>query len=168
VSDFKDAIGWRGPDRLSFIVYGLWRAGGDHLAEMERARVALADVVPGSEVSLFVATDEGWPCNVGVFDIELADWPENVEGACNELLMAVCRERSEIVWMMFDGVFNDVEDIFHPQWAAHIYAIRADCDSPQADLAIADEERHSARWAHLVAKYRAQVLNLFPTLEART
>lgn len=68
--EFKAAIGWRGARRLSFIVYGLWRAGDEHLPEMERARLALTDVILGSIVSLFVATHDPWPCSVAVFDIE--------------------------------------------------------------------------------------------------
>jgi hypothetical protein len=167
MSEFKEAIAWRGPGRLSFIVYGLWKAGDNQVPAMKTAKAALTDALPGSEVSLFVATDEGWPCNVGVFDIEFEGWPEDVEGACRELLAAVCREGSDLAWMMFDGVFNDVEDIFCQDWAAHIYAVQGDCRTPRVDLAIADDVRHSAGWAEVVVEHRARVLELFPMLGGR-
>lgn len=168
MSEFKEAIGWRGPDQLSFIVYGIWKAGDEHLPAMERASLALTKAMPGSEVSLFVATDEGWPCNVGVFDIEFDVWPADIEAACWQVTMAVCQEGSELAWMMFDGVFNDVKDILSEDWARHIYAVREDCEQLQVHVAVADEVRHSAGWAGLVARHRARVLELFPSLGAGT
>lgn len=168
MSEFEDAIGWRGPGRLSFIVYGIWRRGGDeHLSTMEGAKAALVDLVPGSEVSCFVASDEGWPCDVGVFDIELEVWPEDLEAICRELPRAVCRHGSQLAWMMFDGVFNDVADIFCQDWATHIYAVQGNRESPDVDLAVADEVRHSAGWAKLVAEHRGRVSSIFPSLAAR-
>jgi hypothetical protein len=164
MSEFNEAIGWRGPGQLSFIVYGIWKAREEPLPSMERASLALSKAVPGSEVSLFVATDQGWPCKVGVFDVEFDVWPEDIEATCRQLTMAVCQEGSELAWMMFDGVFNDVKDIFSEDWARHIYAVRGHCEHLRVDVAVADEVRHSAGWAGLVAEHRARVLELFPSL----
>lgn len=82
--------------------------------------------------------------------------------------MIVCREGAEFAWMMFDGVFNEIEDIFCEDWAAQIYSIKGDCGTDQVGLAISDDVRHSTGWAQLVAKHRAWVLNHFPTLGARS
>jgi hypothetical protein len=165
MSEFEDAIAWRGPDRLSFIVYGVWRAGGPVTA-MERAVTSLKNVVPDSEVSFFVATDADWPCSVGVFDIECDRWPDSLEEFCKQLLAAVCREGPDVAWMMFDGVFNAVKDIFRQNWAPHVYAVLGDCRTERVDLAIADVVRHSAEWAQVLGTHRERVMSLFPTLRS--
>jgi hypothetical protein len=131
---------------------------------MERASRALTKAMPGSEVSLFVATDEGWPCNVAVFEIEFKVWPADIEAVCRQLTKTVCQEGSELAWMMFDGIFNDIKDIFSEGWAGHIYAVQGSCEQLKVDIAVADEVRRSAGWADLVAKHRARILALFPSL----
>jgi hypothetical protein len=167
VSEFKDAIGWRGSDRLSFIVYGLWPiekpVGG-----MERASASLTNVISGADVSIFVATEQDWPCSIGVFDIECDQWPADPEEVLRQLLAAVCSEGSVPAWMMFDGVFNSVQDIFREEWATHIYAVQWDCTANQVDLAIADEVRHSTDWAGRLRQHRERVLVLFPSLRVES
>jgi hypothetical protein len=163
MSEFKDAISWRGPDRPSFIIYGLWRVNTP-VESIERASVRLKNVVQYSEVLVSVATDEGWPCSVGVFDVEFHDWPSAPEGVCRQLLGGVCQEGPELAWMMFDGMLNALEDIFCQEWAAHIYAVQGDCGAGRVDLAIDDEIRRSPEWEQLIATHRERLRTLFPSL----
>jgi hypothetical protein len=102
VSEFRDAIAWRSPTQLSFIVNGVWDRGAIH-GVLKEIAADLEAAAPGSRLSPFVATDDDWPCEVGVFDVELSNWPDEPELFCDALLATVCRRGAGLSWMMFDG-----------------------------------------------------------------
>ncbi len=66
--------------------------------------------------------------------------------------------------MMFEGVFNDVADVFSADWAPRVYAIRDDCGIDRVDYAIADPVRHSSEWRRLVLDHRQRLFEEYPTL----
>lgn len=164
MSEFRDAIGWRGGDRFSFTVYGVWEVGALDGPRTETITGDLKRLQPRAEVSSFVAADEGWPCAVGVFDIELTTWPDAVEDTCSAYLDAVCRGGARLGWMMFEGMFNEVADMFSPEWARHIYAIKGNCDAAEVEFAVVDSVRHSPDWDEVVAKHRGRILGIYPQL----
>ncbi len=164
MSEFRDAITWRGPDQPTFVAYGLWERNlADHvLLDLKKELEAAG---PGVTVSTFVATDDDWPCEVGVFDVEASRWPDQLESFCEELLSTLCRYQARLAWMMFDGVFNDVSDIFSIEWATQVYAIRGNCGVDDLDYAVVDTERHSAQWKQIVLNHRHRVLVWYPRLQ---
>ena len=166
MSEFRDAIGWRGGDRYSFTAYGVWEVDALDTPQTESITGELKRLQPAAEVSSFVASDEGWPCAVGVFDIELGAWPAAVEDACEAVLDAVCRGGARLAWMMFEGMFNEVADMFSPEWARHIYAIKGNCNAAEVEFAVADSVRHSPDWEEAVASHRERVLGMYPRLRA--
>jgi hypothetical protein len=164
MTEFESAIAWRGIRHRSFIAYGIWqRPGIDDLAT-ELAE-ELAGVEPGSQISSFVAADEDWPCVVGVFDVEVSKWPNEPEQFCRDLLGGLCRRGARLGWMMFEGVFNEIGDIFSDSWAPHIYAIGPDCGTGRVRVGIADEVRHSPEWKEFVLGCRRQLLAEYPGLD---
>ena len=66
--------------------------------------------------------------------------------------------------MMFDGMFNDVWDLFSAEWASHIYAIKGDCRVDNIELAIEDDARHSPAWREVVLGYRRRLIDEYPSL----
>jgi len=66
-------------------------------------------------------------------------------------------------WMMFDGVFNDVSDIFSDHWAGQVYAIR-DCRHGEVRTAIADQLRHAPEWQQFVLDCRRRVIARYPAI----
>ena len=67
---------------------------------------------------------------------------------------------------MFEGMFNEVADMFAPEWSRHIYAIKGNCNAAEVEFAVADSVRHSADWEEAVASHRERVLGMYPRLRA--
>lgn len=163
MSRFGDAIAWRGGGRLSFIIYGLW--GRDEVtSRLADVTEDLTRAAPESRVSAFVAADDDWPFDVGVFDVEGSTWPDDPELFCNALLATICRHGARVSWMMFDGVFNDVWDILSDGWAPHVYALRH-CRIDRIGLALADDVRQSPEWTEFVRGFRGLLIAEYPSLK---
>ncbi len=91
MSEFENAIGWRGPNHLSLVAYGIWEP---HRIDAVVARETAKDLTclfPTAQVAHFIATDEGWPFDVGVFDFEFATWSDEPQLVCANILEVVCR-----------------------------------------------------------------------------
>lgn len=166
MSQFEEAITWRGPDKLCFIAYGIWRPN-EVESVLQGAAKSMAEIANGLKVEPFVATDDDWPCDVGVFDVEMSYWPRDVATFCNRVLVELCSCGATSSWMMFDGVFNEISDIFSGGWAASIYAVMGDCSIESFDCAISDSTRNSSEWAQLIVTHRERVLSLFPEIAGK-
>ena len=165
---FDTAARWRGEPPISLILYGLWEGAG-HRPEMDQVLQELRAEQRAVEVSLHVATDEeeGWPCSVGVFDIGLQSWPLALEDVFRRWLGVISRHEAHAAWMMFEGTFMAVGDIFSELWGPSIYAIRA-ADTDESFVAINDDERASRRWVEIIAMHRRRVLARYPMLDLLT
>lgn len=164
MSKLKAAIAWRGNDNFSFLVYGAWAKGDLGAGLAGRIAVALAAIDPSYRASSFIATDEDWPCEIGVFELEGTLWPKEPESTFQRWLQELCSNDAKLCWMMFEGAFNDVRDIFQHDLASQIYAAWANCQNDAAEFALADELRGSADWGHRIAQMRERMVGLFPEL----
>jgi hypothetical protein len=89
--------------------------------------------------------------------------PHNLEALLSAAMWDVMRQGAILSWYMFDGVFNDVTQLFTPWQIERTYGICIQGETPQ--LALSRDKRSTSAWTMLLETAADRLYSTYPMLK---
>jgi hypothetical protein len=117
----------------------------------------------GTKIGNFWLEDDPWPIVIELFSIRTFDLPHNLSELLSATMLDVMKQGAILSWYMFDGVFNDVAQLFIPWQIERTYGICFPGETPQ--LALTKDARSVLAWRVLLEAAADYLYSRYPMLK---
>jgi hypothetical protein len=147
-----------------------WDESDEFLLYAARSRTSqpfrspdLAEWPSGTSIHNFWLEDEPWPIIIELFGIRSPIVPLDLGMLLSAALWDVTSQDATLSWCMFDGVFNDVAQLFTPWQIERTYGICLPGEIPQ--VALSYQARTAPSWSRLLQRAADHLYSRYPKLK---